>query len=212
MRDHRVMPRAELAGDARCLGLGLNARELDSLVDVDEFDTVELAQEIHMPPGPPEFAVGDRLEADLLLLGDDLADFFVFDGGEAIGGNGAGMMLGAGFLEAGGPQQGTDMIGAEGRLRPRHRFLPEVAEQAACDGAVYEISCRGSSRIAGRCVVFSSDLPAALVRTLPASPDDRPPAGGHRGVRGVRETAHEQPVELRVVHGRLRCRVPRLRS
>ena len=129
MRDHRVMRRAELAGDARRLGLGLNARELDSLVDLDEFDTVELAQEIHMPPGPPEFAVGDRLEADLLLLGDDLADFFVFDGGEAIGGNGACLMLGAGFLEAGSPQEGTDMIGAEGRLRPRHRFLPEVANR-----------------------------------------------------------------------------------
>ena len=82
MRDHRVMFGAELAGDARRLRLGLDAGELDSLLDLDEFDAVELAQKIHMPPRPPEFAIGDRVEADLFLLGDDLADFVVFDGGE----------------------------------------------------------------------------------------------------------------------------------
>ena len=42
-------------------------------------DAVEAPEEIEMPPGAAEFAVGDRLQADLFLLLDDALDLAVFD-------------------------------------------------------------------------------------------------------------------------------------
>ena len=44
-----------------------------------DFDVVEHAVEIEMPPGAAEFAVGGELEADLFLLLDDLVDLGVLD-------------------------------------------------------------------------------------------------------------------------------------
>ena len=59
--------------------LGLDALELDAVVELDELDAVEHAEEIEVPPGPAELAVGRELEADLFLLPDDLLDLLVLD-------------------------------------------------------------------------------------------------------------------------------------
>ncbi len=61
------------------LRLGLHALELDAVVELVDLDAVEHAEEIEMPPGAAEFAVGGELEADLFLLLDDLLDLAVFD-------------------------------------------------------------------------------------------------------------------------------------
>jgi hypothetical protein len=65
---------ADLGGDIQAVGLGVDAMELDRLLADHEVDAVEPGQEVEMPPGAAEFAIGRKLEADLLLLGDDLAD------------------------------------------------------------------------------------------------------------------------------------------
>src|SRR4029079_5193835 len=77
---HRMVGEADLADDAQALRLGLHAAELDALVAFVEIDAVEHAEEIEVPPGPPELAVGRELEADLLLLLDDLPALAVLDG------------------------------------------------------------------------------------------------------------------------------------
>jgi hypothetical protein len=41
-------------------------------------DAVEPPEKVEVPPGAAELAVGDRLQADLLLLLDDRADLAVF--------------------------------------------------------------------------------------------------------------------------------------
>jgi len=70
-----------------------------------------------MPPGPPELAVGDRLQADLLLLGDDLLDLFILDPRQFGIGDGASLASAAGFLQRRRAQKTADLVGAKGRPR-----------------------------------------------------------------------------------------------
>src|SRR5712691_2037822 len=111
---------ADLALDAQALRLGLHAVELDAGVGLVEVDAVEHPKEIEVPPGAAELAVGRKLEADLLLLLDDLLDFPVFDRLELGRRDGALFVLGAGLLERRGAQEAADMIGAVGRLGSFH--------------------------------------------------------------------------------------------
>ena len=69
-----------LADHAQRLGLGLDALELDALVGLVDLDARQVLEEIEVPPGAAELAVGGELEADLLLLPDDLPDLLVLDG------------------------------------------------------------------------------------------------------------------------------------
>ena len=85
MGDHRMVRRpADLAADRDGLGLGLDAVELDAVVELHQFAAIEPAEEIEVPPRAAELAVGHRLKADRLLFRDDLLDFAVFDGGRAL--------------------------------------------------------------------------------------------------------------------------------
>ena len=78
MLEHRMAGEADLAVDLDRLGLGLDAVEFDRRRG-DEIHALQTAEEIEMPPGPAELAVGDELEPDLLLLGDDVLDLAVLD-------------------------------------------------------------------------------------------------------------------------------------
>ena len=61
----------ELARVFATSGLDFDA----TLVFADpDLDAIQLLQEVPLPGGPAVFAVGDALEADLLLAGDDLLD------------------------------------------------------------------------------------------------------------------------------------------
>ena len=77
---HRMVGEADLAHDAQALRLGLHAAELNALVGVVNLDAVEHAEEIEVPPGAAELAVGRELEAEFLLPLDDLYDLSRFDG------------------------------------------------------------------------------------------------------------------------------------
>ena len=117
---HRMVGEADLADDAQALRLGLHAAELDALVGLVDLDAVEHAEEIEVPPGAAELAVGRELEADLLLLLDDLLDLAVLDGLELGRRDRALLALGARLLERGGTQEAADMVGAERRFGSLH--------------------------------------------------------------------------------------------
>ena len=79
MLQHRMAGKADLAGDLDALGLGLHAVKLDAVLGGVGRHAVEAAEEIEMPPGAAEFAVGRELQPDVFLLLDDLLDLAIFD-------------------------------------------------------------------------------------------------------------------------------------
>ena len=79
MLEHRMVGESDLAGDLDAARLGLHALELDAMIDLVDLDAIEPAVEIEVPPGAAEFAVGRELQADVLLLLDDLFDLAVLN-------------------------------------------------------------------------------------------------------------------------------------
>ena len=79
MLQHRMVLKPILPVTLMLRRLGLHALKLDPVVEFVDRDAIEHAEEIEMPPGPAELAVGGELEADLFLLPDDLLDFAVLD-------------------------------------------------------------------------------------------------------------------------------------
>ena len=101
-------------------------RELDVALGVVELhgdvaglvrDPVELVDEVHVPGRAPEFAVGRGLQADLLLLADDVADRVVLDRPQLVVVDAPRGEIVARGQQALRPKQAAHMVGAEGRLR-----------------------------------------------------------------------------------------------
>ena len=76
-----------------------------------------------MPPRAAELAVGDPLQADLFLLGDDLADLGVLDRLERGRVDLAASLFRARLLERRGAKDRADMVGAEGGNITHHGRL-----------------------------------------------------------------------------------------
>ncbi len=72
-----------------------------------------LAEEIEVPPGAAELAVGRELQADRGLLVHDLLDLHVLDLAQIVGRDLALLEPGAGFLDLRRTQQAADLVGAE---------------------------------------------------------------------------------------------------
>ena len=124
MLQHRVVGgKADLSGDLQRLRLGLHALELDAVLGLDDVDAVERAEEIEMPPGAAELAVGHRLQPDRLLLRDDVADQPVLDGAKRVGADLALGPRGARLLELRRPQQAADLVGAKRRFARHAEIL-----------------------------------------------------------------------------------------
>ena len=100
--------------------LGLHALKLDAVVELVDLDAVEHAEEIEVPPGAAEFAVGRALQADLLLLLDDLLDLLVLDLLQLSGVDLVLLALLARFLDRRRAQEAADVIGAKRRLVSFH--------------------------------------------------------------------------------------------
>ena len=115
MPQHGMAGKSQLSGHPHGPRLGLDAVKLDSLLGVVAFDTFEPLEEIEMPPGPAELAVGRSLETGLLLPGDDLADLPILHIAEPFGGDFAGLAPGARLLQRCRAQQAPHHIGPEGR-------------------------------------------------------------------------------------------------
>ena len=114
----------DLALDARAFGPRRHAREGDSLVHHVALDAAETPEEIEMPPGAAELAVGNRLEPGLLLLGDRALDLAVLDLGERVGVDLVARAFLARLLQCGGAQQTPDVVGAERRFGALHGRSP----------------------------------------------------------------------------------------
>ena len=110
---------AELAVDVerggRPLDVALGVVELDREVARRLGDAVERVDEVHVPGGAAELAVGHRLEPDLLLHADDLVDRGVLGGLQALVVERAGGVRLARLVQLGRAQQAPDVVGAERR-------------------------------------------------------------------------------------------------
>jgi hypothetical protein len=84
---------------------------------VGRLDIGEAQQEVGMPAAAIIFAVGDRLESDLLLQRDDLADRLLLDLAQFVVANLAGRLPFARADQVIRPDQAADMVGAEGSVR-----------------------------------------------------------------------------------------------
>ena len=116
MLDHRVMLRADLARDLGAFVARRDRGEGDAGVHHVLLDAVEAPEEIEMPPRAAEFAVGDRLQAGLLLLPDDAFDLAVLDRLSAAASISPLANFVARLLQRRGAQQAADVVGAKGRL------------------------------------------------------------------------------------------------
>src|SRR6476646_2357359 len=124
MLDHRMTGKSELAGHLHPLVAGGDGGEGDAGIHVVALGAVEAPEKIEMPPGAAELAVGDGLQADLLLLLDDPLDLAILHRLEV---GGADLTLGAFFprlLQRSGPQEAADVVGTERGLGSFHCFTP----------------------------------------------------------------------------------------
>ena len=93
-----------------------------------------------MPPRAAELAVGSKLEANLLLLGDDLDDLGILDLLQLGIADLAFLVLGARLLDRRGAQEAADMVGAEWRLAAwRHGFLRELSRHFGRASAIFHL-------------------------------------------------------------------------
>src|SRR5215831_2945032 len=116
MLQHGVVGKPDLAVHADAQRLGLDALELDAVVDLINLDAVKHPEKVEMTPRAAIFTIGRELKTDLLLLGDDDRNFPVFHRLELCRRN---LTLGgllACLLERRRAQDRTDMVGPEGRL------------------------------------------------------------------------------------------------
>src|ERR1019366_1743309 len=116
---HRMAGKdAEFSGHAQQHRLWVRTLELDLALAEIGLDAGKRTEEIVIPEGAAEFAVGDGFQADLFLAFDDGRDLAVFDGPELIAGDFTKRALGARMLERQGAQQAADMIRAKRRTVP----------------------------------------------------------------------------------------------
>ncbi len=126
MLQHRMVVRkVELADDADARRAGSGRRRTGCPRRGETVRSRRGAEEIEMPPGAAELAVGRELQADRGLLLHDLFDLAVLDLAQVVGRDFARLELGARLLDARRPQQAADFIGAERgfALLSRIRFL-----------------------------------------------------------------------------------------
>ena len=105
----------DLAGDLDAAGLGLHALELDAVIELDDVDAVEHAEEVEVPPRAAELAVGRELQAGIGLAHDELGDRRVLGVAQRLGVDAAGGEARAGLLERLGAEEAADDVGAERR-------------------------------------------------------------------------------------------------
>ncbi len=105
----------QLALDADAFTAGRHAGELDALGGI-HLAAIQMPQEIEVPPGAAEFAVGRKLQAHRRLPVDDLLDLGILDLAQLIGLDRALLEFRARVLDAVGTQQAADLVGTERRF------------------------------------------------------------------------------------------------
>ena len=122
---HRVAGETHPAGDLDAFVLSLHAVKLNPALGGVGRDAVEAFEEIEMPPGAAEFAIGRELEPDLLLLLDNLLDLAIFDLFELRRRHLAPRVFFTCLLDRRSAQQAADVVGAKWRrCSLTHGFSP----------------------------------------------------------------------------------------
>ena len=127
MLDHGVAGKPELAGHLHALVAGRDGGKRDAGIHAVALGAVEAPEKVEVPPGAAELAVGDGLQADLLLLLDHPLDLAIFHRLEV---GGADLALGALFprlLQRCGTQEAADVVGTERGLGSFHGATPTLS-------------------------------------------------------------------------------------
>ena len=95
-------------------------------------DPTEGVDEVHVPGGPPELAVGGRLQAHLLLHPYRPDDLVILDRAQVSGRDPARGEIIAGLMQPGRAEQAADVVGAERRARPAGRGLHYLTFLPGC--------------------------------------------------------------------------------
>ena len=98
--------------------------KLDALVNPIKLDAVQPLEEVELIPRTAKLPVGRELQPDFFLFSDGLFDLAVFDRTQGAGRDLPTLMSGPRLLHRRRPQQAADMVGAERRRGPLHRFPP----------------------------------------------------------------------------------------
>jgi hypothetical protein len=111
-----MLPEPHLAVDVQALRPGLDPVELDGLLAAHQLHAFQRRQEVEVPPGAAELAVGHGLQPGLFLPRDHVADAAVL---HLLQVGGADPLLGelrASLLQCGWTQQAPHFIGTEWRM------------------------------------------------------------------------------------------------
>ena len=90
-------------------------------------DVLQAFQEVEVPHGAAELAVGDGLQARPLLLLHQVCDGGVLGSGQLLAGDGSGGEIGARLLEGLGAQEAADDVICVGRVGDGHGWRPFIA-------------------------------------------------------------------------------------
>ena len=117
LEEGMVGAKVDPAGEAQLGALGLGALELDGPpFGIDVLHALERLQEVQMPHGTAELAIGHGLEAGLLLLLDEIGNRLVLHGRQLDAVDPPGSKVLARLLEASGTQEAADDVVGVGRL------------------------------------------------------------------------------------------------
>ena len=123
----RMVAERNLPAEHQLRALGLGALELHRpRVGVNVLHVLKRLKEVEVPHGAAELAVGDGLQARLLLLFHQLGDGLVLGGGQRLARDGAGGEIGARLFQRLGAQEAADDVIAVRRVRCGHGGHPFV--------------------------------------------------------------------------------------
>src|SRR3989442_12030903 len=130
MRKHAGLRAPDPARQLEQRRLLAGAMEGGELV-LGQLDAVEAVDEVDVPPVAAELAVGDRLQADVLLQLDDAPDVLVLGLAQLFSRDFAFFPLRADLVQFTRAQQAADMVGAE-RGFHEEAPTPPVSARAPC--------------------------------------------------------------------------------
>ena len=128
MGQERVVAEGDLVAEHQLGALGLGALELyRPRFGIDVLDILQALQEVEVPHGAAELAVGDGLQARLFLLFHQVCDGGVLGGGQLLAGDGSGGEIGARLLEGLGAQEAADDVICVRGIGDSHGWRPFIA-------------------------------------------------------------------------------------
>ena len=116
-----IFRKTDTAVDHHGLGLRLLSFKMHGPgFGLDVLDAGQSRNEVKVPEGAAELAVGDGHKTVLLFFSHKIGDFTVFHGREFIPGDDAGRKISAGSFDGVGSQEAADHVGTVRRINAAH--------------------------------------------------------------------------------------------